>query len=180
MKLKKFWRGGTHLSRPLDPPLYVRLLACCYDVLFQNCCFLKICSFWNNTSMKGGGRITTRALVKDPQPDCHKAIDPDSSDEQLKSKRCTSWYFTAVPLSYNVQHVVPGPTQGVPKVGYPPSGYPSPGWTWLGYPPPQVWTDRQMDGWTDTCQNITFPRTTYAVGNKTVTHDSKLLRQHIP
>ena len=24
----------------------------------------------------------------------------------------------------------------------------------------------QKDGWTDTCQNITFPRTTYAVGNK--------------
>ena len=59
-------------------------------------------------------------------------------------------------------------------------------WTWPGYPstwpggvPPQLdlagvhplWTDRQMDGWTDTCQNITFPRTTYAVGkNCNITH----------
>ena len=31
-----------------------------------------------------------------------------------------------------------------------------------GYPPP---VDRQIDGWTDACQNITFPRTTYAGGN---------------
>ena len=30
-------------------------------------------------------------------------------------------------------------------------------------PPP---VDRQIDGWTDACQNITFPRTTYAGGNK--------------
>ena len=75
----------------------------------------------------------------------------------------------------------PGPMGvGVPKVGYPPCrgtpqagpgqgtphfGYP-PGWTWPRYPPPKVWTDRRMDGWTDTCQKITFPRTTYAVGNK--------------
>ena len=64
---------------------------------------------------------------------------------------------------------------------YPPSLV----WTWLGgtHPwqggtwvspsgpgqvpplPPQVWTDRRMDGWTGTCQSTTFPRTTYAVGN---------------
>ena len=76
----------------------------------------------------------------------------------------------------------PGLMGGVPKVGYPPGrGYPParsdggtqggyplvppragpgwgtlpPRWTWLGYPP--VWTDRLMDGWTDTCENITFP-----------------------
>ena len=29
-------------------------------------------------------------------------------------------------------------------------------------PPP---VDRQIGGWTDACQNITFPRTTYAGGN---------------
>ena len=32
----------------------------------------------------------------------------------------------------------------------------------MGWVPPPV--DRQIDGWTDTCQNITFPRTTYAGG----------------
>ena len=35
-----------------------------------------------------------------------------------------------------------------------------------GYPPP-LWTDRWMDGRTDACQNITFPRTPYAGGNNT-------------
>ena len=56
----------------------------------------------------------------------------------------------------------------------PPIGYPPPIWTWLGYPPPH-WVPPshldlagvphphppsrcgQTDGWTDTCQNITFP-----------------------
>ena len=80
---------------------------------------------------------------------------------------------------------------GVPKVGTPSRGTPWPGLvggTWGGYPlagepppppgpglgtppsgpgrgtpPPRC---GQTDGWTDTCQNITFPRTTYAVGNK--------------
>ena len=80
----------------------------------------------------------------------------------------------------------PSPGCGTPRwtwLGYPPGwtwpGYP-PSWIWLGYPPglvgypprldlagvPSLWTDRQMDGWTETCQNITFARTTYAVGNK--------------
>ena len=45
----------------------------------------------------------------------------------------------------------PGP-MGVPKVGYPP-GRGTPHWTWLGYPPTRVWTDRR----TDKSQNITFP-----------------------
>ena len=30
--------------------------------------------------------------------------------------------------------------------------------------PPPLWTDRWMDGRTDACQNITFPRTPYAGG----------------
>ena len=53
--------------------------------------------------------------------------------------------------------------------GYPP---PPPAASWhsgkcckalwdMGTPP----VDRQIDGWTDACQNITFPRTTYAGGN---------------
>ena len=88
-----------------------------------------------------------------------------------------------------------GVTPLVGQVGYPScldlaGGYPTwPGWTWLGYPlqldlarvplPHQTgpgWgtpnpcgqTDGRMDGWTDTCQNITFPRTTYAVGNEEI------------
>ena len=40
--------------------------------------------------------------------------------------------------------------------GVPPQ--PGPGW---GTPP----RCEQTDGWTDACQNITFPRTTYAIGN---------------
>ena len=45
-----------------------------------------------------------------------------------------------------------------------------PGRTWLGYPSCLArWGTSsprwQTDGWTDTCQNIAFPRTTYAVGN---------------
>ena len=59
------------------------------------------------------------------------------------------------------------PWSGYPLLRYPPSGVPHRGtplgWTWLGYPPPvpgsgtHLGVDRQMDGWTDTCQNITFP-----------------------
>ena len=33
---------------------------------------------------------------------------------------------------------------------------------WMGYLPPPIWTGRQ----TDTCQNITFPRTSYAGDKK--------------
>ena len=69
------------------------------------------------------------------------------------------------------------PEEGYPSSGYPPPG---PGWgtlPWLDLagvpPPPEVWKDRQMDGWTDTCQNITFPRTTYAVGNNTIFKSNK-------
>ena len=66
----------------------------------------------------------------------------------------------------------PGPTGGYPRWGSPPIGVPplaGPGWgthphldlagvpspprTWQGYPPRYG----QTDGWTDTCQNITFP-----------------------
>ena len=69
---------------------------------------------------------------------------------------------------------------------YPPGwtwlGYqPPPGWTWLGYPPPLAgpgWGTPpprcgQTDWWTDTCQNITFPRTSYAVGNNSEIHPNR-------
>ena len=74
------------------------------------------------------------------------------------------------------------PPGGVPGPGYPPGGYPETprGVPRPGYPPLShgilgnvakhygIWVpppvDRQIDGWTDTCQNITFPRTTYAGG----------------
>ena len=36
-------------------------------------------------------------------------------------------------------------------------------WTWLGSDPP---VDRQMDGWTDTCQTLPSHRTAYAGGNE--------------
>ena len=85
-------------------------------------------------------------------------------------------------------------------MGYPPSGYPPPGpgwgtpppgsgwgtplptWTWLGYPPACTWLGYPpagpgqgtpppgVDRHTDACQNITFPRATYAVGNKSWYH----------
>ena len=86
----------------------------------------------------------------------------------------------------------PGPPGGGPGTppggsGYPPGGYlgqvPPRGGGGSGYPPPPlphgilgnvakhygIWVppppvDRQIDGWTDACQNITFPRTTYAGG----------------
>ena len=58
---------------------------------------------------------------------------------------------------------------GTPQGGYL-TGPPTASWhsgkcckaLWdMGTPP----VDRQIDGWTDACQNITFPRTTYAGGN---------------
>ena len=65
------------------------------------------------------------------------------------------------------------PPRGVPGSVTPPGGVrvpPAASWhsgkcckhygIWV--PPP---VDRQIDGWTDACQNITFPRTTYAGGN---------------
>ena len=82
------------------------------------------------------------------------------------------------------------PPRGVPDPGTPWGGpgtplggyltrVPPPGGS--GYPPAASWhsgkcckalwdmgtppVDRQIDGWTDACQNITFPRTTYAGGN---------------
>ena len=52
------------------------------------------------------------------------------------------------------------PSQGTPHWGTPPwldlGQVPPPSWTWLGYPPPRC----------EHTENITFRRTTYAVGNK--------------
>ena len=75
------------------------------------------------------------------------------------------------------------PPRGGTWAGYPPGGGLGPGtppavasWhsgkcckaLWdMGTPPP-LWTDRWMDGRTDACQNITFPRTPYAGGNEQV------------
>ena len=43
-------------------------------------------------------------------------------------------------------------------------------------PPPPMWTDRRMDGWTDTqtrVKTLPSPRTTYAVGkNKSYSYDT--------
>ena len=59
------------------------------------------------------------------------------------------------------------PSQGTP-LGYPPVRVPLIGVPPIGVPPcqgtpldlarvPHLGVDRQIDGWTDTCQNITFP-----------------------
>ena len=62
---------------------------------------------------------------------------------------------------------VPSPSQvwwGIPKVGYQLSRHPPPPPAGPGRgTPPGV--DRQNHRRTDTCQNITFPRTTYVDGN---------------
>ena len=56
----------------------------------------------------------------------------------------------------------PGPTGGHPRWGMPLPAGGTPQLDLAGVPPPGV--DRQ----TDTCQNITFPRATYAVGNNVI------------
>ena len=38
---------------------------------------------------------------------------------------------------------------------------------------PPLWTDRWMDGRTDACQNITFPRTPYAGGNNDISSNNE-------
>ena len=90
------------------------------------------------------------------------------------------------------------PPGGGTWLGYPPRGY----LTWVppggsGYPPrgglgtpPASWhsgkcckalwdmgtppVDRQIDGWTDVCQNITFPHTMYAGGNNFSIHEKTI------
>ena len=90
-------------------------------------------------------------------------------------------YLTRVPPPGGYLTRVPPPGGRGTWAGYPPRGG-----TWPGYPPrhclmafwemlqsimgygyPPLWTDRWMDGRTDACQNITFPHTPYAGGNKT-------------
>ena len=39
--------------------------------------------------------------------------------------------------------------------------------------------DRQIDGWTDACQNITFPRTTYAGGKNFVNQQAAADPGHV-
>ena len=88
---------------------------------------------------------------------------------------------------------VPGPPRGYPDPGPPQGGPGTP--RGLGTPPggpgtppaapwhsgkcckalwdmgtPPLWTDRWMDGRTDACQNITFPRTPYAGGKNLYSH----------
>ena len=84
-----------------------------------------------------------------------------------------------------VLHLVP--CQGVLHLGVsPPSDLAGvtpfgPGW---GMPPPQLdlagvlpWPS-QTDGWTDTCQNIAFPRTTYAVGKYLASYLHRILQKY--
>ena len=78
------------------------------------------------------------------------------------------------PRGYPVRYPPGGSGYPLGGSGYPPGGVPDrvpPAASWhsgkcckalwdMGTPP----VDRQIDGWTDACQNITFPRTTYAGG----------------
>ena len=80
------------------------------------------------------------------------------------------------PGGYLVRYPDP-PPGGATQSGTPPGGTqsgtppPLPHAFWemlqsiMGYGYPPLWTDRWMDGRTDACQNITFPRTPYAGGN---------------
>ena len=91
----------------------------------------------------------------DPMGDTQGGIPPDRG-------RPPPWPdLIGVPeVRYPLAGVPPSQVwQGVPKWGT--RGGVPPACTWLGYPPSCGQTDR----WTDTCQNITFPRTTYVVGN---------------
>ena len=106
------------------------------------------------------------------------------------------------PGGYTIRYPPGGvPGQVAPPGGYPdpggvprppPGGLPGQVPPWGGYPdpplphgilgkdakhygiwvPPPLWTDRSMDGRTDACQNITFPRTPYANGKRENTFGS--------
>ena len=126
---------------------------------------MKMRKFWP------GGRISGALL--DPPMNRH---DFSQISYRLKLKVIlnifTSWIMfqtTRKSSCVNTKGIPIAAYQVLPEEGYPPppvgvpllarsdkGGYPR--WsTPLG-------EDRQMDGWTDTCQNITFPRTSYAVG----------------
>ena len=79
--------------------------------------------------------------------------------EYLNDK-LASRYIESIGDLYLTQHWDCKGGRGLDLAGVPPP----PSWTWPGTP---LGVERQIDGWTDTCQNITFPRTTYVVGNET-------------
>ena len=102
----------------------------------------------------------------------------DLAPHWLDLTRPVGWTWPTPPLDWHPPHWLDW--SDPPPVGWtwpPPAGL-----TWppptgltplLDWPPPRRldWPDpppveRQIYGWTDTCQNITFPRTTYAGGNK--------------
>ena len=106
---------------------------------------------------------------------CPTWVPPPGGGTQTHPPRGT-------PLGGTQSGTPPGGTRTPPggPVRYPPGGGtrtpPAASWhsgkcckaLWdMGTPP----VDRQIDGWTDACQNITFPRTTYAGGNNEKYYD---------
>ena len=100
-------------------------------------------------------------------------------------------FYTRKFSCVNARGIPTAAYQVLPEVVYPPHRVPHPDTLQLdlaGVPPPQLdlarvlppppGVDRRMDGWTDTCQNITFLRTTYAVGKNLlqlfVSHSARL------
>ena len=90
-----------------------------------------------------------------------------------------------VPPAQNwLRYPPPGPGWGTPPHLDLAQVSPSPGPGWgtsrldLARVSP-LGVDRQNDGWTDTCQNITFPRTTYAVGNNHSTAEWRWNATHL-
>ena len=74
-----------------------------------------------------------------------------------------SWAWPGTPPPRCLSHGILGNVAKHYGIWVPPGVCPMAFWEMLpsimgyGYSPPPLWTDRLMDGRTDTCQNITFP-----------------------
>ena len=75
-------------------------------------------------------------------------------------------------LGWGTPHPWPDLGWGTPPLPRPGMGYPPPARPEMGYPPTSA------DRHTDSCQNITFPRTTYAGGNNPSSFLLKLFQTH--
>ena len=128
---------------------------------------------------RNGERLKwSKATDKESNKQTKQESPPAWTQEAYRPRRIKYYICCPVPGGYPPS----GPGRVPPSRGYLPLAWgtpwaggtpPWPGglppsWTWLGYPswPGGVSPCGQTDGWTDTCQNITFPHTTYAVGNQ--------------
>ena len=118
--------------------------------------------------LAGGYPIPARGLphlryYRNPHPDLARGVVPISGTPQLD--------LTGVPPQLDLAGVTPqlGLGWGTPPPWLDLARWGTPSWNlavakWGNFTPPPA--PRQTDGLTDSCQNITFPRTTYTVGNK--------------